>query len=55
MAMRWNATLDPDYARKVYPYLREVAAFWEDDLVWEPAPYEVGWKQPPRSQPRAEP
>jgi hypothetical protein len=41
MAMRWNATLDPAYARKVYPFLCEVAAFWEDDLVWEPAPYEV--------------
>jgi len=41
MAMRWNATLDPDYARKVYPYLRELANFWESDLVWENTPYEV--------------
>ena len=41
MAMRWNATLDPAYARKVYPYMREVAAFWEDDLVWENGRYSI--------------
>jgi hypothetical protein len=41
MAMRWNATLDPDYARKVYPFMSELAAFWVDDLIWETAPYEV--------------
>lgn len=41
MAMRWNATLDPDYARKVYPYLREVATFWEEDLVWEDGRYSI--------------
>ena len=41
MAMRWNATLDPDYARKVYPYLREVATFWEEDLVWENGRYSI--------------
>ena len=41
MAMRWNATLDPAYARKVYPYMRELAAFWEDDLVWENGRYSI--------------
>jgi alpha-L-fucosidase 2 len=41
MAMRWNATLDPDYARRVYPYLREVVNFWEDDLVWEDGRYSL--------------
>jgi hypothetical protein len=41
MAMRWNATLDPAYARKVYPYLRELAAFWEEDLVWENGRYSI--------------
>jgi hypothetical protein len=41
MAMRWNATLDPDYARKVYPFMSELAAFWVDDLVWENGRYSI--------------
>ena len=39
MVMRWRATLDTDYARKVYPYLLELASFWEDYLVWDGARY----------------
>ena len=41
MAMRWNATLDPAYARQVYPFLRELAAFWVDDLVWKNGRYSI--------------
>jgi hypothetical protein len=41
MAMRWNATRDADYARKVFPYLREVANFWEEYLVWENGRYSI--------------
>jgi len=30
---RWNQTHDLDYAWRVYPLVRAVADFWEDDLV----------------------
>ena len=33
MVMRWYATYDKDYARKVYPFFIEVADFWEGYLV----------------------
>lgn len=36
MFMRFYLTYDLDYARKVYPFLSEVANFWEDYLKWEP-------------------
>ena len=35
IAWRWNLTHDMDYAEKVYPLVRGVADFWEDDLVFE--------------------
>ncbi len=35
MAMRWQATYDLDYARKVYPFIRCVADFWQDYLRWD--------------------
>ncbi|MFV0401438.1 MAG: glycosyl hydrolase family 95 catalytic domain-containing protein [Oscillospiraceae bacterium] len=41
MIMRYYHTLDTDYAQKVYPYLREVAAFWEDYLEFEDGRYVV--------------
>lgn len=34
-------TYDMDYARKVYPYLIEVANFWEDYLVFEDGRYVI--------------
>ncbi len=34
-AERWYLTRDLDYARKVYPMVREVVRFWEADLRYE--------------------
>lgn len=34
IAWRWNLTRDLDYAWKVYPLVREVASFWEDELAF---------------------
>ncbi len=31
--MRWRYTRNPEYARKVYPFLRGVATFWDHYLV----------------------
>ncbi len=31
--MRWRYTRDPAYARKIYPFLKAVAAFWDHYLV----------------------
>jgi hypothetical protein len=39
VAMRWYMTYDPEYARKLYPLVREVADFWEDDLIFENGRY----------------
>ncbi len=36
MAMRWYHTYDLAYAKKVYPFVIEVANFWEDYLKFEP-------------------
>jgi hypothetical protein len=41
MTMRWRLTYDPDYARTVYPYVREVVDFWEDALTFEDGRYVV--------------
>ncbi len=41
MVMRWRCTLDRNYAVKVYPYLRELANFWENYLVWDGSRYIV--------------
>jgi hypothetical protein len=35
MAMRWYHTYDAAYAKKVYPFVIEVANFWEDYLKFE--------------------
>ena len=37
IAMRWRRTYDKAYAGKLYPFVREVATFWEDYLKWEAA------------------
>jgi len=41
MTMRWRLTYDIDYARTVYPYVREVVDFWEDALTFEGGRYVV--------------
>ncbi|MBQ8110198.1 MAG: hypothetical protein IJ124_08585 [Clostridia bacterium] len=33
MLLRWRLSMDKDYLRRVYPFLRAVAEFWEHDLV----------------------
>ncbi|MEO5716861.1 MAG: hypothetical protein ABIT37_25500 [Luteolibacter sp.] len=35
MSRRWYTTYDKDYARKIYPFAKEVANFWEDYLKVE--------------------
>ncbi len=38
--MRWYSTRDTDYAKEVaYPFLREIADFWEDYLVFRDGRY----------------
>ena len=37
VAMRWYHTYDKDYAKKMYPFVLEVANFWEDYLRFEPS------------------
>ena len=39
MFMRYYHTYDKAYAEKVYPFIREVADFWEDYLVYENGRY----------------
>jgi len=41
MTMRWRHTYDPDYARKVYPFVREVVFFWEDYLKFQDGRYVI--------------
>jgi len=41
MILRYRYTYDMDYARKVYPYLIEVAEFWEDYLSFEGGRYVI--------------
>lgn len=33
MLLRWRLSMDRDYLRRVWPFLRAVAEFWEHDLV----------------------
>ena len=40
MIQRWRLTRDQEYARKVYPFLREVADFWESYLVLKDGHYQ---------------
>ena len=39
MAERWFMTRDLAFARRVYPFVREVATFWEEDLKFEKSRY----------------
>lgn len=39
MFMRYYSTYDKAYAEKVYPFIRKVADFWEDYLVYEEGRY----------------
>jgi alpha-L-fucosidase 2 len=39
MLLRYYYTYDPVYAKKIYPFLLEVAAFWEDYLKFENGRY----------------
>lgn len=39
LSERWFMTRDLDFARRVYPFLREVATFWEKDLTFENGTY----------------
>ncbi|WP_139997138.1 discoidin domain-containing protein [Paenibacillus paridis] len=41
MIMRYYNTYDTAYASKVYPYLKEVAAFWQNYLVWDGTKYNI--------------
>lgn len=41
MLMRFYSTYDTTYARKVYPYMRECANFWEDYLKFENGRYVI--------------
>ncbi|MEI8372755.1 MAG: hypothetical protein WCJ35_07965 [Planctomycetota bacterium] len=41
MAMRWYHTYDKEYATKVYPFVLEVANFWEDYLKFENGRYVI--------------
>lgn len=41
MLMRYRMTLDGVYLRRVYPFLRAVAEFWENDLVEKDGVYRV--------------
>ena len=38
IAMRWYRTYEVEYARKLYPFVKGVAEFWEDYLKFEPHP-----------------
>lgn len=41
MAMRWYHTHETAYARRVYPFVRAVAAFWEDYMDVEGSRYVI--------------
>ncbi len=41
LSMRWRATYDVAYAGEVYPFVLEVAEFWEDYLTFEDDRYVV--------------
>jgi hypothetical protein len=41
LSMRWYLTYDLDYAKTVYPFVREVADFWEDYLKFEKGRYVI--------------
>ncbi len=41
IAQRWRTTYDPVYGRKVYPFVKDVAEFWEDYLTFENGRYVI--------------
>lgn len=41
MIMRFYYTADTAYASKVYNYLKQTALFWQNDLVWDGARYDI--------------
>ncbi len=41
MARYWRCTLDPEYAETGYPFVRDVALFWEDYLKFEERRYVI--------------
>jgi len=41
VVMRWYLTYDKDYARQLYPLVRDVADFWEDYLKLEDGRYVI--------------
>jgi hypothetical protein len=41
MLMRFYSTYDSNYAKKVYPFLKEVANFWDDYLKFENGRYVI--------------
>ncbi len=41
MSMHWYHSYDLDYAREVYPFINEVALFWEDYLKFEEDRYVI--------------
>lgn len=41
MGQRWYTTYDKEYGRKIYPFAKAVAEFWEDYLVLENGRYVI--------------
>ena len=41
IAARWYGTYDLDFAHKAYPFVREVARFWENYLKWDGTHYNI--------------
>jgi len=41
VAMRWYATYDIAYAKRLYPLVRDIAEFWEDYLKFEDGRYVI--------------
>ena len=41
MMMRWHLSMDRAYLRRVYPFMKAVATFWENDLVERDGVYHV--------------
>lgn len=41
IAQRWRTTYDPVYGKKVYPFVKDVAEFWEDYLLFKDGRYVI--------------
>lgn len=35
MAPRWYTTLDMEYGKRIYPFVKQIAVFWQNYLTWE--------------------